>query len=93
MGDPRHSAEWQRVRAKVRAQSVICGICGDPLTDARYPHPLSTTVDHIVPLALGGEPYALSNLRAAHWRCNARKGKRVAPRGPRYDGGQASRVW
>jgi hypothetical protein len=31
-------------------------------------------VDHIVPLARGGEPFALSNLRATHFGCNAAKG-------------------
>lgn len=37
--------------------------------DLRYPHPRSKSVDHIVPLVLGGDDRA-ENKRAAHLACN-----------------------
>lgn len=47
---------------------------------AVVPHPLAPTIDHLVPLAVGGthEP---SNCRTAHFRCNYRKGARAAANG------------
>ena len=60
------SITWKRLRALVLAQATHCGICGRPGSDTA---PLST-VDHIVPLSQGGEPFALSNLQSAHVRCN-----------------------
>lgn len=50
-----------------------CGICHRPLKrDAVVPHPLAATLDHIVPLAGGGE-HSYANVQAAHFRCNSRK--------------------
>ena len=58
----------------------ICQLCGQPtLPDApsiqkgrRVAHPLSPSVDHIVPMARGGR-HRLSNLQCAHLRCNVAK--------------------
>lgn len=51
-----------------------CGICELPMNrELAYPDPLSKSVDHIVPLALGG-PHEQSNLQYAHLRCNVAKG-------------------
>lgn len=50
-----------------------CMLCGKKLRmDAAVPHPLAPTIDHIIPLAVGGthEP---ANAQAAHFICNARK--------------------
>lgn len=50
-----------------------CQICGKAVQqDAEVPHPLAPTIDHIIPLALGGthEP---SNVQLAHFKCNALK--------------------
>ena len=56
--------------------SWICGLCGESIT--RTPSELREmlTVDHIIPLAVGGED-ARHNLQAAHFRCNSAKGARV----------------
>lgn len=48
--------------AKVRADSVV-------------PDPLAPTLDHVVPLALGGE-HSMANVRLACYRCNCIKGAR-----------------
>lgn len=37
------------------------------------PHPRSPVIDHIVPLALGGDD-TRANVQLAHFLCNARKG-------------------
>ena len=52
-----------------------CGICGEPIEGTRYPHPMSASIDHIIPISLGG-PHTLTNARATHLRCNIRRGNR-----------------
>lgn len=53
-----------------------CQICMEPLDrDAVHPEALSPTVDHVVPLARGGE-HSYANVQAAHFRCNLLKGCR-----------------
>ena len=51
----------------------MCHICGKKIDRRlRHPHLMSATIDHMVPLALGGADAPI-NLRAAHMICNARK--------------------
>lgn len=55
----------------------MCMLCGDPIErDEVSPHPLSPSIDHVIPLARGGthEP---GNVQAAHLLCNSLKGDRV----------------
>lgn len=55
-----------------------CGICGEPVgRDLGWPDPLSVSLDHIVPLSLGGE-HTWANVRCSHLRCNTARGNRVA---------------
>lgn len=54
-----------------------CHLCHKPIdNNADRKSPEGATIDHLVPLALGGsdEP---SNVAAAHWRCNRDKGIRA----------------
>jgi len=54
-----------------------CGLCGEPVElSLRFPHPMSPSVDHVVPWSLGGS-HDLANLQLAHLSCNCRKGNRV----------------
>lgn len=56
----------------------VCGICEKPIDQAlSYPDPMSASLDHVIPLARGGE-HSRANAQAAHLRCNVRKGDRVA---------------
>lgn len=56
----------------------VCGLCQDPIpTGVPKRHPLSASLDHIVPLSLGG-PHTHDNVQAAHLICNGRKGNRSA---------------
>ena len=52
------------------ADGYVCHLC-DKKTDPTksYPHPMSPTVDHVVPLSKGGL-HERSNCRTAHARCN-----------------------
>lgn len=45
--------------------------------DVRYPHPRSKSIDHIVPLSLGGDDTAV-NKRASHLGCNLARGNQMA---------------
>lgn len=57
--------------------SGFCGICGAEIDPAlRYPEPMSKSIDHIVPLSMGGT-HEQANLQWAHLVCNIRKGARV----------------
>lgn len=56
----------------------ICQLCGEPVSpECRWPDPLSPSIDHIVPLSMGGE-HSIDNVQLAHLGCNSRKGNRVA---------------
>ena len=51
-----------------------CHICGDRIDKSlRAPDRGSATLDHIVPLAFGGE-HTMHNVKAAHYGCNSRRG-------------------
>ena len=52
----------------------ICGICSDVVDRSlQFPHPLSASLDHIVPMSLGG-PHIATNTQCSHLECNLRKG-------------------
>lgn len=47
-----------------------CGICAKRIDRAlAYPHPRSASLDHVVPISLGG-PHTYANTRIAHLQCN-----------------------
>lgn len=48
--------------------------------ELKYPHPRSRSVDHIIPLSLGGDDTAV-NKRAAHLGCNNGRSNQMAPGG------------
>lgn len=55
----------------------LCGICGD-LVDklVEYPDPQSASLDHVIPLSIGGE-HTMDNTQISHLSCNVRKGNLV----------------
>lgn len=56
----------------------VCQLCNSPvLRFVRHPHPRSPSIDHILPVALGGQ-HVESNVQLAHLGCNSAKGDRVA---------------
>lgn len=57
----------------------ICYLCDRHIDRSLvFPHALSATVDHVKPLAMGGQT-TLGNLRAAHFGCNMDKGDDLPP--------------
>lgn len=58
--------------------SWVCHLCSEPIArDEKFPHPRSASLDHVIPIALGGE-HTRANTAASHLRCNISKGARVA---------------
>ena len=48
--------------------------CVNPDCPGCVPHPMSATVDEVVPVAMGGDPLARANCRLAHRACNIKRG-------------------
>src|SRR4051812_14474422 len=70
---------WRMVVAQVRAEEIRCWICGVDI-DPCYPprHPLSFSVDHLIPLALRPDLAVVrANLHAAHLKCNVTRSNRM----------------
>lgn len=55
----------------------ICKLCNQPLDRTEVkPHPMSPSIDHIIPLSRGGE-HNKENCQAAHLGCNRSKGPKI----------------
>lgn len=55
-----------------------CALCGQGIDPAlKWPDPMSQSLEHIIPLALGGE-HSKENCTIAHLSCNSRGGTRHA---------------
>ncbi len=60
----------------------ICGLCGEHvIVNARVPHPLAPTIDHIYPISKGGK-HMMGNVQLAHFRCNALKSDAIVTTPP-----------
>ena len=71
--DPARSVVFKKNKKIILATQSICGICGQPVDKSlKFPHPMSPTVDHIIPCAKGGSD-DLDNLQLAHRACNRMK--------------------
>ena len=69
---------YETNRKIVLATQTICAICGKPVDKTlKSPHPMSPTVDHIIPVTRGGHPSDLDNLQLAHRACNLAKGTNI----------------
>lgn len=54
----------------------LCGICGKVIDKSiKHPHPLSLSLDHILPISRGGL-HTIDNVQVAHMSCNSKKGNR-----------------
>lgn len=77
----------KRIKANVSAELIdseaifqrdgwICQLCFEEVDPLLFwPHPESPSLDHIVPLSLGGS-HTEDNVQLAHLRCNISKGNR-----------------
>lgn len=69
-------SEQVGMRYLIRRDKGICQLCGKKVRlGEQVPHPLAPTLDHVVPLALGGA-HTKANAQLAHFRCNTSKGAR-----------------
>ncbi|WP_165247501.1 HNH endonuclease [Adlercreutzia sp. ZJ141] len=68
----------RKMRARLRAEGRPCHLCKQPIDYSLPPgDPWSFELDHVVPIARGGDPYDYTNVDAAHRICNQRKGCRM----------------
>ena len=77
-----HRANYERNKKRILATQNICGICGYPVDHSlKYPHPMSATIDHIIPVngnnGIFGHPSDLSNLQLSHFSCNRQKSNKI----------------
>lgn len=73
-----HRTEYAKNRKRILLSSNVCAICGKPIDKSlKFPHPMSATVDHIIPIDLGGHPSDISNLQLAHNACNRAKSNKI----------------
>lgn len=71
----RHGAAYEPIlHAEVFTRDAwTCGICRTPVDPTlKHPHPMSASLDHIVPLARGGD-HLRTNVQCAHLACNLAK--------------------
>ena len=72
------ASQYKVNRKIILATQSVCAICGGFVDKTlKSPHPMSATIDHIIPVALGGHPSAMENLQLTHRRCNGMKGKKI----------------
>lgn len=73
-----HRTQFEKNKRSILASQDVCGICGKPVDKSlRYPHPMSATIDHVIPVAKGGHPSAIENLQLAHFCCNRAKSDKL----------------
>lgn len=76
--DGAHQGQFETNKKRIYATQTVCGICGKPVDmSLKYPHPMSKSIDHIIPIAKGGHPSDLDNLQLAHWICNRQKSDKI----------------
>lgn len=77
-----HRANYERNKKRIFATQNTCGICGHQVDfSLKSPHPMSATIDHIIPVAKNGHPSDISNLQLAHWTCNRQKSDKIFKQG------------
>ena len=69
---------YKKAKKIIFASQTVCGICGRPVDfGKKFPDPWSATVDHIIPIAKGGDPANLENMQLAHLACNRLKSSKI----------------
>jgi 5-methylcytosine-specific restriction endonuclease McrA len=81
----RYSARGRRyqtwLRPLVLARDRNCHWCGRPLDHTAPPRSRwAPSVDHLVPVSLGGDPLDPTNAVGAHYGCNSKRGNSTTTR-------------
>lgn len=62
----------------ILATQSTCAVCGGIVDKTiKAPHPMSPSIDHIIPVSRGGHPSDLDNLQLTHRACNRAKGSKI----------------
>lgn len=72
----RHGVTYEPVdRREVYVRDgYVCGVCLELVNpELQFPHPLSASLDHVIPISKGG-PHLYWNVQTAHLWCNLMKG-------------------
>src|SRR5690554_822709 len=65
----------ERLKRIGKQNALPCALCLQPIDyELHHSDAMSFTVDHIVPVSLGGNENAYSNMQPAHSRCNKARG-------------------
>ena len=76
--DGSFKSEYDKNKRRIMAEQDICALCGMPVDKhLKFPHPMSATIDHIIPVSKGGHPADYSNLQLAHLICNQVKSTKL----------------
>ena len=52
----------------------VCQLCSKKVDkNLKWPHPLSKSIDHVIPITTEGSSHTEDNLQLAHLACNSRK--------------------
>jgi hypothetical protein len=76
----RRGRPWQRLQAKLKSdpRNHCCWKCGRWIdTKLHHNHPMSWTLDHLIPLVHDGAELDERNVRPAHRRCNSSAGAKL----------------
>lgn len=74
-----YGADYKRFdkRSVFERDGWLCQLCDLPVDQsAAFPHPNSPSLDHIIPISLGGS-HSPDNTQCSHLLCNQRKGNRM----------------
>ena len=90
MGHERYGSKnviFENNKKIILATQSVCAICGLPVDKSlKSPHPMSPSVDHIIPISKGGDATAIDNLQLAHRTCNRMKSdKLIRPIDPKNE--------
>ena len=74
--NPRSGRPYSRLTAHIHERDTHCHLCGLPVIKGLRgtTAPLAPTVDHLTPIAHGGDPLDPSNCRLACRVCNTSRG-------------------
>ena len=75
--DKRDSAQYRHLRKRILRGRPDCALCGEPINyQAHHLDPDAPQIDHVVPVAHGGQ-HVFDNLLPVHRTCNRAKSDKL----------------